>query len=145
MEPAPFVASLDVLFHEERELQWYPNPFVVQSHQPRGYQVAVLGVEGRLAGGSQCGARNDTGAPIRTQMILGVEEDGGENSGDAFGVCAVGFSGGAVVGIGVEAAGEKHAGEVADGGDDFGEVIAAFPEAVVGCLIAEDLEGSGVN
>ncbi len=37
------------------------------------------------------------------------------------------------------AAGEEGAGEVADGGYDYGEVIAAVPEAVVGGLIAEDL------
>lgn len=41
------------------------------------------------------------------------------------------------------AAGEEGAGEVADGGDDVGEVVAAFPEAVVGGLVAEDLVDGG--
>lgn len=43
------------------------------------------------------------------------------------------------------AAGEEGAGEVADGGDDVGEVVAAFPEAVVGGLVAEDLVDGGGN
>lgn len=51
----------------------------------------------------------------------------------------MGGSGGGGVGAGVPA-GEEGAGEVADGGDDFGEVVATFPEAVVGGLVAEDLE-----
>ena len=38
---------------------------------------------------------------------------------------------------------EEHAGEVSDGGYDYGEVVAPFPEAVVGGLITEDLEGRG--
>ena len=38
-----------------------------------------------------------------------------------------------------EAACKKGAGEVTDRGYDCGEVIAAVPEAVVGRLIAEDL------
>ena len=37
------------------------------------------------------------------------------------------------------AAGEERASEVADGGYDYGEVVATVPEAVVGCLIAEYL------
>lgn len=78
-------------------------------------------------------------------MILRGEEDGGEDSSDAFGVCAVGMAGGAVVGVGVVAAGKEHTGEVADGGYDFGEVVAAVPKTVVGCLVAEDLEGVVVN
>lgn len=45
------------------------------------------------------------------------------------------FSGGSL-----EAACEKGAGEVTDRGYDCGEVIAAVPEAVVGRLIAEDLD-----
>lgn len=40
----------------------------------------------------------------------------------------------------LETACKKGAGEVTDRGYDCGEVIAAVPEAVVGRLIAEDLE-----
>lgn len=35
--------------------------------------------------------------------------------------------------------GEEGTGEVADGGYDDSEVVAAVPEAVVGRLVAEDL------
>lgn len=37
------------------------------------------------------------------------------------------------------AAEEKRASEVADGGNDHGEVVAAVPETIVGRLISEDL------
>lgn len=37
------------------------------------------------------------------------------------------------------ARGEEGAGEVPDGGYDDGEVVAAVPEAVVGCLVAKYL------
>ena len=139
MEPASVIPALDVLFHKKRKLQRYPNAFVVQPDQPRRYQVAVLCVQGSLPRRSQCRARNDTGAPVCAEMVLRGEEDGGEDPGNAFGVCAVDLTGGGVVGVGVVAAGKEHAGEIADGGDDFGEVVAAVPEAVVGCLVAEDL------
>lgn len=51
-------------------------------------------------------------------------------------------SGGSLVvsGGSLEAACEKGAGEVTDRGYDCGEVITAIPEAVVGRLIAEDLD-----
>lgn len=45
-----------------------------------------------------------------------------------------------VSGGGLEAACKKGAGEVTDRGYDCGEVIATIPEAVVGRLIAEDLD-----
>lgn len=37
------------------------------------------------------------------------------------------------------AADEKRAGEVADGGYDYGEMVTTVPESVVGRLISEDL------
>lgn len=45
-----------------------------------------------------------------------------------------------VSGRGLETACKKGAGEVTDRSYDSGEVIAAVPEAVVGRLIAEDLD-----
>lgn len=70
-------------------------------------------------------------------MVLHGVEDRDEDADGAVGVVAVGGGGGGV-GRGV-AAGEEGAGEVADGGYDYGEVVAAVPEAVVGGLVAEDL------
>ena len=82
-------------------------------------------------------------APLGAQVVLGGEEDGDEDLDDALGLGAVGGTGmWVVVGGGeVEAAGEDHAGEVADVGDHAGEVVAPVPEAVVGGLVAEDLGG----
>lgn len=37
------------------------------------------------------------------------------------------------------AAEEKRASEIADGGYDYSEVVAAVPETIVGRLISEDL------
>lgn len=76
-------------------------------------------------------------------MVLGGVQDCNQDphyalGGGAVGVCGIGGLGGVAVGA-VVAAGEEGAGEVADGGDDFSEVVASFPEAVVGCLVAEDL------
>lgn len=50
--------------------------------------------------------------------------------------CGVVWVGGVRLG---SAAGEEGPGEVADGGYDYGEVVAAVPEAIVGCLVAEYL------
>ena len=141
VEPASVITTLDVLFHEKRKLQRDPHALVVQADQPWRYQIAVLCVQGGLPRRSQCRARNDTGAPICAEMVLRGEEDGSEDPGDAFGVCAVGLPGGGVVDVGIVTAGEEHAGEVADRGYDFGKVVAALPETVVGCLVAEDLAG----
>lgn len=61
-------------------------------------------------------------------------------------LCVLSFSGEGgwvrliVSGGSLEAAYKKGAGEVTDRGYDCGEVIAAVPEAVVGRLIAEDLD-----
>lgn len=79
-------------------------------------------------------------------MVLHGVEDRDEDADGALGVVAVGGEGlvGVLVGRRVLAAGEEGAGEVADGGYDYGEVITAVPEAVVGRLIAEDLGGWGL-
>ena len=76
-------------------------------------------------------------------MVLHGVEDCDKDADGALGVVAarergltVGARGG---GVRVVAAGEEGAGEVADGGYDYGEVIAAVPETVVGGLVAEDL------
>lgn len=65
-------------------------------------------------------------------MVFGGVEDGYEDADDAFSFDAVGE--GEAVGVG-----EERAGEVADGGYDYGEVVSSVPEAVIGCLIAKDL------
>ncbi len=78
-------------------------------------------------------------------MVLHSVEDRDENADGALGVVAVGGGGlaGVLVGRSVLTAGKEGAGEVADGGYDYGEVVAAVPEAVVGGLIAEDLGDGG--
>lgn len=65
-------------------------------------------------------------------MVFSGVENGDEDANDAVGFKAV--SEGGAVGVC-----EEGAGEIADGGNDYGEVIAAIPEAIVGCLVAEDL------
>lgn len=65
-------------------------------------------------------------------MILSCVENSDEDADDALGFHAITEWG--AMGIGKEGAGE-----VADGGYDDGEIITAVPEAVVGCLVAEDL------
>lgn len=69
-------------------------------------------------------------------MILDGVEDCDEHPDGALGVGCFGGGGGEGGGV---AAGEEGAGEVADGGYDHGEVVAAVPKAIVGGLIAEDL------
>lgn len=78
-------------------------------------------------------------------MVLHGVEDRDKDADGALGVVAVGGGGlvGGLVGRRGVTAGEEGAGEVADGGYDYGEVVAAVPEAVVGGLIAEDLRDGG--
>ena len=88
------------------------------------------------------GAGDCASAPFGAEVVLGGVQDCNQDPHYAFGGGAVGVGGiggfGVAVGA-VVAAGEEGAGEVADGGDDFGEVVASFPEAVVRRLVAEDL------
>ena len=73
-------------------------------------------------------------------MIFGGVEDGYEYMNDSLGVCTVdGGEFSLSCGAGRAAAGKEGASEVADGGYDDGEIVATVPEAVVGCLVAEDL------
>ena len=65
-------------------------------------------------------------------MVLCGVKDSDEDADNAVGFGAVGE--GRAVRVG-----EEGAGEVADGGDDYGEVVAAVPEAVVGGLVTEYL------
>lgn len=83
--------------------------------------------------------------PVRSQMILCGEEYSHQDLDRPFGVSSIGEPRGAFVFFGVGAAGEEHAGEVADGGYDGGYVVSAFPEAVIGCLVAEDLKRYSVQ
>lgn len=72
-------------------------------------------------------------------MVLRSVENGYQDAYHALGVCSVVLCE-SDLGRGTrDGAGEEGTGEVADGGYDYGEVVAALPEAVVGCLIAEDL------
>ena len=88
-------------------------------------------------------------------MVLHGVQDGDEDADDALRVGAVGercrareggFSGcvrrgGAIGSRGGVAGCEEGARQVADRGYYYGEVVAAVPEAVVGCLVSEDLRG----
>lgn len=75
-------------------------------------------------------------------MVLCGVEDGDEDADDAFCVCAGGGGecGAGGGGWGGGGAGEEGAGEVADGGYYYGEVVAAVPETVVGCLVSKYLD-----
>lgn len=72
-------------------------------------------------------------------MVLCSEEYSHQDLDRPFGVSSIGEPRGAFVFVGVGAAGEENAGEVPDGGYDGGNVVSTFPEAVIGCLVAEDL------
>lgn len=87
-------------------------------------------------------------------MVLCGVEDCYQDADSAFGVCSYdvdGFGGGGRRGrwigvfranglrMGGRGTGEEGACEVADGGYDYCEVVTTVPEAVVGCLVAEDL------
>lgn len=74
-------------------------------------------------------------------MVLCGVEDGDEDADYAFCVCKGGRGEGAGGGgWGGGGAGEEGAGEIADGGYDYGEVVAAVPETVVGCLVSKYLD-----
>ena len=79
-----------------------------------------------------------------SQVVLCSEEDSGEGFDNSFGGGSIGCTslrGRArrVWRRGSVAAGENRAGEVSDTGNDDGEVVTTFPEAVIGGLVAEDL------
>ena len=84
-------------------------------------------------------SRYHLSAPFGTEVVFGRVEYGDEDADDAFSAGERGGRRGLVVRGGEARAGEEGAREVADGGYDCGEVVAAIPEAVVGCLVAENL------
>ena len=140
VEPATSDAALDERFHREQQLQQQTQPFVLVALHARRQQVRVLCVE---PGCEQAWVPGDVfargggpgGAPFGAEVVLDGVGDGHE---DAEGAFDVGAFGGVEGGVVVAGAGEDGAGDVADAGDDYAEVIAAVPEAVVGCLVAED-------
>ena len=72
-------------------------------------------------------------------MIFGGVQDCNQDANNAFGIHSVRKT---MIRVGRDGVtGEKGACEVADGRYDYGEIIAAIPEAIVGCLITEDLDG----
>lgn len=70
-------------------------------------------------------------------MILGGIENCNQDADNAFGVGSVDESLIAIRGDG--ATGQKGACKVTYGRYDYGEIVAAVPKAVVGCLVTEDL------
>ena len=71
-------------------------------------------------------------------MVLCGIEDCNQDANNAFSVGSVRST---LVGIESEGAtGQKGACKVADGCYDGGEIVAAVPEAIVTCLVAEDLD-----
>ena len=70
-------------------------------------------------------------------MIFGGIKDCNQDADNAFGVGSVGESLNAVRGDG--ATSQEGACKVTDGRYDYGEIVAAVPKAVVGCLVTEDL------
>ena len=135
MKPPSIEPLFDILLHEERQLQHQPQSPIIAPIQPLWQQITILGRQSSVPrGGIDCRSGNDVGAPAGAEMVLGGVEDGDEDADDTLGFDAVGE--GRAVGVG-----EEGAGEVADGGYDYGEVVAAVPETVVGGLVAEDLGG----
>ena len=103
-------------------------------------QVAVFRSQSRVA----CifvdgGAKYDLRTPSCAEMILGSIKDRYENTHDSLRVRAISRGEGGFRSGTWGAAGEKGSSEIADGGDDDGEVIASIPETIVGGLVAEDL------
>lgn len=76
--------------------------------------------------------------PFCSQVILRSIENCNQDADNTFSVglvCETLFRGGSE---GVT--GQKGACEVADGGYDYGEIVAAVPKAIVRCLVTEDLD-----
>ena len=137
LEPPPLTPPLDIPLHEKRQLQRQTQPPVLEPFQSRREQVAVLGLRSRVACTVRDGGAGDDGcAPACAEVVLGRVEDGDQDADDLLGVLTVGGGG---CGGGKGAGDEESAGEVADGGDYYREVITAVPEAVVGGLVAKDL------
>ncbi len=71
-------------------------------------------------------------------MIFRGKEDCNQDADDAFSVGSVRES---LIRVGSDGAtGQKGACEVAYRSYDYGEVVAAVPKAIVGCLVTKDLE-----
>ena len=72
-------------------------------------------------------------------MIFRCIEDRNQDADDALSIHSVRKT---MVRVGREGVTcKKGAGEVADGCYDYREIVAAVPEAIVGCLVTEDLDG----
>lgn len=137
MEHSFVMVPFDILLDEKGQLKRQPQASVVRAFEPLGEQIAVLGQKGCDARVRVDGcARDDGGAPVRAQVVLGGVENGDQDPDDAFRVRPFRVQG---VGGGVVAAGQKRPREVADRGDDDGEVVATVPETIVRGLVPEDL------
>lgn len=121
-------------------------------------QIAVFMMKGGAARVRADGCTGDhSRAPFRPKMVFRRVENCDQNLHHSLGIGSIGLA--RALGIwacgrrrrrrqrllAVMATGEERPSEVADGGDDDGEVIAAIPETVVGGLVSKNLEFLPVN
>lgn len=149
MKHAPVEAAPNVLLHEEGKLKGQTQASVIFGFEALWEQVAVFRLKDGVTRARFHGCAGDDGCtPIGAEMVFHRIENGNQYLDNALCVLSFRVAGGwvrlMVSGWGLEAACKKGAGEVTDRGYDCGEIVAAVPEAIVRCLIAEDLD-AGVN
>lgn len=149
MKHALVEATPNVLLHKEGKLKGQTQASVIFGFEALWEQVAVFRIKGGAARSRVHGCTGDDGCtPIGAEMVFHRIENCNQDLDYALCVLSFRVEGGwvrlIVSGGGLEAACKKGAGEVTDRGYDCGEIVAAVPEAIVGCLVAEDLH-AGVN
>ncbi|KAI2358894.1 hypothetical protein LOY93_006885 [Ophidiomyces ophidiicola] len=144
--PAPFQTALDEALDEEAQLQRHGQAVRLQELEARRQQAKILDlgrgaavIGGALGGGGVQVGRllqlvGPAGGPFGAQVVLDGEREGDQHADGALDVVALGAGERAV---GVEGVDEDGAGQVAHGGVDGGQRVAAVPEAIVRGLVAE--------
>lgn len=79
MESPVIISPLDILFHEESQLQWQTYATVIETFQPWWEKVIVFRHAQRVTAFRECSARNDLRAPLGPQVIFSGIEDGDED------------------------------------------------------------------
>lgn len=149
MKHALVEAAPNVLLHEDGKLKGQTQASVIFGFEALWEQVAVFRLKGGVTRIRVHGCTADDGCtPIGAEMVFHRIENCNQDLDNALCVLSFRVEGGwvrlIVSGGGLEAACKKGAGEVTDRGYDCGEIVAAVPEAIVRCLVAEDLD-AGVN
>ena len=130
MEHTLIKELFDILFHKEGQLQGQSYASIVHSGQPLGQQLAVLWY---MRGATRIDANGSTWYDFRTpfcsQVILRSIENCDQDADNAF---SVGLVRETLFRAGSDGAtGQKGACKVANGGYDYGKIVAAVPKAIV--------------